>query len=148
MRNTLLVPFALGLLFGAGLQVSGMTSPSKVLGFLDIAGAFDPSLALVMGGAVAVGVVAFRLAKARGRALLGAPLQAPTASAIDAPLLIGGAIFGVGWGMAGICPGPAIVDLGFLDTGALVFVVAMGVGMGLERLASRISRRAADGADG
>lgn len=130
----LFVSFAIGLLFGVGLYVSGMTSPSKVQGFLDIFGPWDPSLALVMGGAVAVSLVAFQFARRRGRTLLGDELQLPSASAIDAPLVVGSLIFGVGWGLSGICPGPGIVDVGFFDANALVFVVAMAVGMGLEKL--------------
>jgi uncharacterized membrane protein YedE/YeeE len=149
MRTTpLLVSFAIGLLFGVGLHVSGMTSPSKVLGFLDLAGAFDPSLAFVMGGAVAVGLVAFRIAKARGRTLLGEALHPPAPGAIDPPLLVGGAIFGVGWGLSGVCPGPAIVDLGFFDSGAAIFVVAMVAGMSLERFGRRAWTRAPDESDG
>lgn len=140
----LLVSFAIGLLFGVGLHVSGMTSPDKVLGFLDIAGLWDPSLAFVMGGAIAVGLVAFRLAEKRGRTLLGGPLHPPSATAIDPPLALGGVIFGVGWGLAGICPGPGIVDVGFFDSGALIFVVAMAAGMTLERLARGAWRRSPD----
>ena len=146
MRN--LIALAVGLVFGAGLCVSGMTEPAKVLGFLDIAGLWDPSLAFVMGGAVAVGPVAFALAKRRRIALNGEPMQLPAARAIDAPLVVGALIFGVGWGLAGICPGPAIVDVGFLNPRALVFVAAMALGMLAYRLVGlRLPSRAPIGQD-
>lgn len=131
------ISFAIGLLFGVGLHVSGMTSPSKVQGFLDIFGLWDPSLALVMGGAIAVGLVAFQVARRRARALLGDALRLPSATAIDRPLVLGSLIFGIGWGLSGICPGPGIVDLGFFAPNALVFVLAMVAGMGLETLVAR-----------
>lgn len=129
----LFVSFAIGLIFGVGLHISGMTSPSKVLGFLDIFGLWDPSLALVMGGAVAVGLVAFQIARRRSRTLLGGALRLPSVTAIDAPLVVGSLIFGVGWGLSGICPGPGIVDVGFFDPNASTFVVAMAAGMLLEK---------------
>jgi uncharacterized protein len=121
--------FLLGLLFGLGLLLAGMTDPAKVLAFLDLAGAWDPSLALVMGGGIAMGLGAFGLAKRRQRTLLGGPLRLPTASAIDRRLLVGSALFGVGWGLAGFCPGPALVSLGLGDTRVVVFVAAMLAGM-------------------
>jgi len=127
MRATL--SFAVGLVFGIGLCISGMTEPAKVLGFLDLCGLWDPSLALVMGGAVAVGLVAFGLAKRRRFALDGEPMQLPAVRDIDRPLVVGSLIFGVGWGLAGICPGPGIVDVGFVNPRALVFVAAMAAGM-------------------
>jgi uncharacterized membrane protein YedE/YeeE len=123
--------FLSGLVFGLGLIVSGMANPAKVLGFLDVAGAWDPSLALVMAGAVAVGLAAFALARRRARPLLAAAMQLPTACAIDRRLVAGSLLFGVGWGMAGLCPGPAIVALGMGLPKALVFVAAMLAGMGL-----------------
>jgi uncharacterized protein len=126
-----LLALAAGLVFGLGLIVSGMADPAKVLGFLDLAGAWDPSLALVMGGAIAVGLPAFALAKRRPRSLLGTPMQLPTATAIDRRLVLGSVAFGVGWGLAGFCPGPALVALGMLRWEALVFVLAMLAGMGL-----------------
>lgn len=130
----LFVSFAIGLLFGVGLYVSGMTSPSKVQGFLDIFGLWDPSLAFVMGGAVAVGLVAFQLvAHRRRRTLLGDELRLPQATAIDPPLVVGSLIFGIGWALSGICPGPGIVDVGFFDANALVSVIAMAAGMALEK---------------
>ena len=137
-------PFLVGLLFGLGLCLSGMTSPAKVLGFLDLAGAWDPSLAFVMGGAVAVAFVAFRIAVRRGSTLSGRPLHLPEVRATDARLVAGSLIFGVGWGLAGLCPGPAIVDVGFLDGHAALFVLFMAAGMGLHAtLAAAPARPAA-----
>jgi uncharacterized membrane protein YedE/YeeE len=127
-------PFLAGLLFGIGLCVSGMIYPSKVLAFLDLAGAWDPSLAFVMGGAVAVAFVAFRIAARRGTSLAGGPIDLPAAKAIDARLIGGSAIFGAGWGLVGLCPGPAIANLGFLNPRAALFVLCMILGMGLFRL--------------
>lgn len=118
-----------GLVFGLGLIVSGMANPAKVLGFLDLAGAWDPSLALVMAGAILVGFFAFLIAKKRTRSYLGAEMKLPTASAIDSRLLTGSALFGAGWGIAGFCPGPGLVALGMGEAKALVFVAAMLVGM-------------------
>ena len=124
-------PFLVGLLFGLGLCLSSMTDPTKVLGFLDLAGAWDPSLAFVIAGAVAVAFVAFRVASRRGRTLSGGPLHLPTAEAMDGRLIGGSLLFGVGWGLAGLCPGPAIADIGFLDGQAALFVLAMASGMAL-----------------
>ncbi len=118
-----------GLVFGLGLIVSGMANPAKVLGFLDVGGAWDPSLALVMAGAIAVGFVAFRFMKNRTLSLMGAEMKLPTASRIDRRLVMGSALFGIGWGIAGFCPGPGLVALGMGDTKALVFVAAMLLGM-------------------
>jgi uncharacterized membrane protein YedE/YeeE len=128
--NTLFA-FAAGLLFGLGLIVSGMADPAKVLGFLDLAGAWDPSLALVMGGAVAVGLLAYPLAKRRGNTLLGGPLQLPAKRDIDRRLVGGSLLFGIGWGLAGICPGPALVLVGAGSLKGLVFGLAMLAGMGV-----------------
>lgn len=118
-----------GLVFGLGLLASGMTEPLKVKGFLDLFGAWDPSLALVMGGAIAVGVLAF--ARARGRELswTGSHMEIPSNTTIDARLLLGGALFGAGWGLAGYCPGPALVAAGSGSAPAAVFVAAMLAGM-------------------
>ncbi|WP_018266073.1 MULTISPECIES: DUF6691 family protein [Methylosinus] len=146
MTRSTIAAFAIGLLFGLGLCVSGMILPSKVKGFLDIAGAWDPSLAFVMGGAIAVGLIAFRFARTRSRALLGEEMRLPTSKAIDAPLLLGSAIFGVGWGLGGVCPGPAIVDLAFLDPQIILFVIAMLVGMALEKSARGLLSGARRGA--
>jgi len=127
----LLAPLLAGLLFGLGLCLGGMTQPAKVLGFLDLAGAWDPSLAFVMGGALAVAFVAFRLAARHRNALNGAPFAPPPDRTIDARLVAGAALFGIGWGLAGFCPGPALVALGFAEPGALIFVLAMAGGIAL-----------------
>lgn len=135
--------FAVGLLFGIGLIISGMTDPGKVIGFLDLSGAWDPSLALVMGGAVAVGVLAFALAKRRTRTFLGTALHLPPSRGIDKRLLGGSLLFGAGWGLAGFCPGPAIVSAGAGQPKAMVFVLAMLFGMWLfERVEQRPRRKA------
>ncbi len=131
--------FVLGLVFGAGLVISGMSNPAKVIGFLDITGQWDPSLAFVMGGAVAVFGVLYRLALRRERPLLAAAYSAPDARAIDTPLLAGALIFGVGWGLGGFCPGPAIVSAGFGNPRVWSFVAAMIAGMVLFRLVLRRS---------
>ena len=121
--------FVVGLLAGLGLLLSGMTDPGKVLGFLDLFGAWDPSLALVMGGAIAVGLLAFSVATKRTRTFLGGALQLPQAHQIDKPLVIGGLLFGAGWGLAGFCPGPALVALVAGHPKAAAFVAAMVAGM-------------------
>lgn len=118
-----------GLLFGIGLIVSGMANPAKVLGFLDIAGTWDPSLAFVMAGAIAIGAIAFGIARHRQRSLLGLPMQWPASTAVTARLVLGSAAFGVGWGLAGFCPGPALVALGAGYAKAWGFVGAMAAGM-------------------
>jgi len=130
----ILLVFVAGLVFGLGLLLSGMADPAKVLGFLDLAGAWDPSLAFVMAGAIAVAAPAFALARRRAKALLGGPMQLPTATAIDRRLVLGSLTFGVGWGLAGFCPGPALVALGLGAPQAVVFVAAMLAGMGLFEL--------------
>jgi uncharacterized protein len=111
-----------------------MNQPSKVQGFLDISGQWDPSLAFVMAGAIAVGLVAFSVAKRRNRTFLGDQLRLPPISKIDAPLVAGSFVFGVGWGLSGICPGPGIFNVGFFNLPALVFVISMAAGMLIERL--------------
>jgi uncharacterized membrane protein YedE/YeeE len=121
--------FLVGLLFGLGLLISGMTDPSKVLGFLDLFGQWDPSLALVMGGAIGVGVFAFALAKNRTVSFLGDAMRMPTSSQIDRRLIVGALMFGSGWGLAGFCPGPALVSLAAGQPKAAAFVVFMGLGM-------------------
>ncbi|MFM0470487.1 DUF6691 family protein [Paraburkholderia strydomiana] len=118
-----------GLLFGVGLMVSGMANPAKVLGFLDIAGQWDPSLAFVMGGAIAVGSVAFLLAKRQKKSLLGRSIQIPAGKQVTLRLVMGSAVFGVGWGLAGFCPGPALVAMGAGFPKAWGFVGAMLGGM-------------------
>ena len=124
-------PFLVGLLFGIGLCLASMTSASKVLAFLDLGGAWDPSLGFVMGGAIAVAFVAFRIAARRGLSISGGPLHLPTMRTIDARLVGGSVLFGAGWGLVGLCPGPAIADIGFLDGRAALFVLAMAAGMAL-----------------
>ncbi|KPQ01490.1 YeeE/YedE family protein [Marinobacter sp. HL-58] len=123
--------FGAGLLFGFGLLVSGMANPEKVLGFLDIAGQWDPSLAFVMGGAVLVGLFAFTIARKRTLSFLGFNMRLPESDRPDKRLVLGSVLFGAGWGLAGFCPGPGLVALGAGETGALVFVVAMVAGMGI-----------------
>jgi len=118
-----------GLVFGIGLLVSGMANPAKVLGFLDLAGRWDPSLALVMVGAIAIGAIGFAIAGGRTTTLLGTPMLLPTARTIDRRLVFGGVLFGIGWGLAGFCPGPAVVALGAGHLKAIVFVAAMVAGM-------------------
>ncbi|MGL6071368.1 DUF6691 family protein [Craterilacuibacter sp.] len=125
----LFASFAVGLLFGIGLIVSGMSNPAKVLGFLDLAGAWDPSLALVMAGAIGVGFFAFRMASRRSTALLGDRMQLPASRDITPRLVLGSLLFGVGWGLAGICPGPGLVLAGALIPQGLLFVGAMIAGM-------------------
>ena len=132
--------FFVALVFGIGLIVSGMFNPAKVLGFLDLAGAWDPSLALVMGGAVAVSAVAFLFARKRQVSLLGAPMQLPAGRRIDRRLVVGSTLFGVGWGIAGFCPGPVLVALGMGEVKALAFTVAMLVGMAVFALFERRAR--------
>jgi uncharacterized protein len=123
------IEFMVGLIFGLGLLISGMTDPGKVQGFLDLTGQWDPSLALVMGGAVAVGVLGFLLAKKMYTSFSGLHFQWPEATHIDRSLVLGSLMFGVGWGLAGFCPGPAIVSMVAGQDKALVFVLAMLMGM-------------------
>lgn len=126
-----------GLLFATGLIVSGMANPAKVLGFLDIAGNWDPSLAFVMAGAIAVGSVGFAIARRLKQSLFNAPMSLPTATRIDRRLLAGSAMFGAGWGLAGFCPGPALVSAGSGDFKAMLFVIALLVGMKIFALAEQ-----------
>lgn len=135
------IEFIVGLLFGWGLLISGMTDPGKVQGFLDLAGAWDPSLAFVMGGAVLVGLFAFAVAKRRTTTFLGGALKLPTATQIDKRLVAGGLLFGIGWGLAGFCPGPGLVSMASGESKALVFVVAMVAGMLVFELTDRLRRR-------
>jgi uncharacterized protein len=124
-----LTSLASGLVFGLGLLISGMANPDKVIGFLDLAGAWDPSLAFVMGGAILVGVVAFAISKKRTMSFLGQPMRMPTSTDIDKKLILGGVLFGLGWGLAGFCPGPALVSITSLDPKVLLFVGSMLAGM-------------------
>ncbi|MGN6808681.1 MAG: DUF6691 family protein [Trinickia sp.] len=123
-----------GLLFGIGLMLSGMANPAKVLGFLDIAGRWDPSLAFVMAGAIAIGAIAFAFAKRLKKSLLGLPMWIPSSSSVTLRLVLGSAAFGVGWGLAGFCPGPALVVLGAGFPKAWGFVAAMLAGMAVFEL--------------
>ncbi|WP_182342727.1 DUF6691 family protein [Comamonas koreensis] len=136
---TILIAALAGLVFGLGLLVSGMADPQKVLAFLDLAGPWDPSLALVMGGAIALGLPGFALARRRSRSLLGEPMQLPARQAVDAPLLIGSALFGIGWGLAGYCPGPALLGTAAGMGSAAIFSAAMLAGMLLFGLWSKRS---------
>ena len=120
-----------GLIFGAGLLISGMVQPTKVLGFLDIFGIWDPSLAVVMLAALAVAIPGFMLVNGRSRPLLAARSLWPTKRDIDLPLIVGAALFGIGWGLVGLCPGPALESLATLSLPVIVFVIAMAGGMAL-----------------
>lgn len=121
--------FLSGLVFGLGLILAGMTDPRKVKAFLDVAGAWDPSLAMVMGGAIALGVVVFARAAGRERSWTGDLMEIPSSRIVDRRLIVGGILFGMGWGIGGFCPGPALVALGSGMSEAGVFVAAMLVGM-------------------
>lgn len=136
------VSFGVGLVFGFGLLLSGMANPEKVLGFLDLAGAWDPSLALVMAGAIAVGLVAFTIAGKRSHSLLGKEMKLPSTRLIDKRLVVGSLAFGAGWGLAGFCPGPALVALGAGEIKAIVFVIAMIAGMTIFEFIERARNRA------
>jgi uncharacterized protein len=138
-----LVPFAAGLLFALGLGLSGMTMPAKVLGFLDVLGRWDPSLALVMGGALLLYMPFVQWLR---RSEPARPWS-PRGGAIDAPLVIGSALFGAGWGLAGLCPGPAIVSLAGGASGVAVFTAAMFAGLALAGLRQPQSRTALVGCD-
>ncbi len=129
--------FLVGLIFGIGLILAGMTNPAKVIGFLDITGTWDPSLAFVMGGAILVAIVAFRFAKKRTVNFLGGAMRMPTSDMIDKRLVIGSLLFGDGWGMAGFCPGPALTSIGTGNPKAVIFVIAMIAGMAIFELADR-----------
>lgn len=133
--------FASGLVFGIGLLLSGMADPGKVVGFLDLAGAWDPSLALVMGGAILVGLFAFGMARQRAQSFLGGAMHLPTARDIDLRLIGGSVVFGIGWGLAGFCPGPALVSFGSGQDKAAVFVAAMLGGMLIYQAAERLIQR-------
>ncbi|MFJ1470654.1 YeeE/YedE family protein [Massilia orientalis] len=121
--------FIVGLVFGIGLIVAGMTDPAKVQAFLDLAGSWDPSLAFVMGGAILIGLVAFRFAGKRERSMLGEAMRLPTVRQVDRRLVLGSLAFGTGWGLAGFCPGPALASLAAGGSKVLIFTGAMLTGM-------------------
>lgn len=133
----ILMALITGLVFGIGLIVAGMTNPAKVLGFLDLAGRWDPSLALVMAGAILVALPAFRVAARRRQSLLGEPMNLPTATRIDRRLVLGSLAFGAGWGLAGFCPGPVLASLATGAVQPLIFCAAMLAGMGIFELLER-----------
>ena len=140
----MLMALLTGLVFGLGLIMSGMTDPSKVIGFLDLVGKWDPSLAFVMGGAILVGVFGFRLAVRRPQAILGGPMRLPTARHIDRRLVLGGLAFGAGWGLAGYCPGPALASLVTGGSKPLIFTIAMLAGMVIFEIQDRFSQSPAE----
>jgi hypothetical protein len=135
--------FVSGLAFALGLGLSGMTQPAKVIGFLDVAGRWDPSLALVMGGAVLVTLVTFALVLRRRAPVLAPSFDLPVQTRIDRPLVVGAILFGVGWGLSGVCPGPALVSIASLSPASLVFAAAMLTGTIAFRVPAWIQRRAA-----
>jgi uncharacterized membrane protein YedE/YeeE len=138
--------FAIGLIFGLGLVVSGMVNPAKVQNFLDIFGTWDPSLAFVMAGAVVVAFAGYRLAWRQARPMLDDRFHLPETTAIDRRLVLGAAVFGIGWGLGGYCPGPALTGLSLLAPGTIVFVPAMLIGMWLARnVATAAAKRAVPG---
>ncbi|HTS41640.1 MAG TPA: YeeE/YedE family protein [Xanthobacteraceae bacterium] len=147
---TTLAAFLCGLLFGAGLLISGMAQPAKVLNFLDLFGTWDASLAFVMAGGLAVSSAGYALAKRRARPFLAPQSLWPTKSDIDSPLVYGSILFGIGWGLVGLCPGPALVNLATLSPQIIVFVAAMAAGMILhdQWTARRIARAALATVDG
>jgi uncharacterized protein len=130
------IQLGIGLLFGLGLIVSGMVNPAKVLNFLDITGTWDPSLAFVMGGAVIVTFIGYRFVFQRKQPVFDSVFHVPTKQDIDNRLVVGAAIFGIGWGLAGFCPGPAFTALGTGQSGAVIVVIAMIVGMVAARILS------------
>ncbi len=137
---TAIIALLAGLIFGIGLMVSGMANPAKILGFLDLAGRWDPSLAFVMLGAIAVGSLAFFIAKRRKQSFLGLPLQLPASAKVTPRLILGSAAFGIGWGLAGFCPGPALVALGAGYPKAWGFVAAMVAGMLVFDVIERVTK--------
>ncbi|WNZ54907.1 YeeE/YedE thiosulfate transporter family protein [Microbulbifer sp. MKSA007] len=134
MMKTNISALLAGLTFGLGLLLSGMANPEKVLGFLDLAGAWDPSLGLVMFGAIAVGLPLFHFIRHRGQSIWKQPLHLPASNRVDRRLVLGSLLFGAGWGLAGFCPGPAIVATGAGELKAVIFTLAMLTGMGIFQL--------------
>lgn len=145
-----LASFVCGLIFGCGLLISGMTQPSKVLGFLDIFGRWDPTLAFVMAAALAISGIGFAMVQQRRRPVLAAQHLWPTRTDIDRPLVVGSVLFGIGWGLVGLCPGPALVNLAGLMPSVIVFVLAMAAGMIIKDVSDRlmIPAAAVEGGDG
>lgn len=138
-----------GIVFAVGLIVSGMTNPAKVLNFLDVAGTWDPSLAFVMAGAILTTVIGYRLVLTRGKPLFAERFHLPTRTAIDRPLIVGSALFGVGWGLGGYCPGPAVTMLTTVTPSLMIFLAAMLAGMWAARaIQPRDGRDAATGRTG
>jgi len=137
----ILTAFGIGLLFGLGLVVAGMTNPAKVIGFLDFFGAWDPSLAFVMGGALGVTALGYRFALARPTPVLAESFHLPTKKDIDVRLVTGAVVFGLGWGLAGLCPGPALAGLGTFKTDILVFCASMVIGAFLFRAVDRMASK-------
>jgi uncharacterized membrane protein YedE/YeeE len=135
----MLTAFLAGLLFGSGLILSGMSNPAKVLAFLDIAGRWDPSLVFVMVGAILVAAVAFRIGGARARTVFGGTIHMPGAARVDGRLVLGAVVFGVGWGLVGYCPGPALTSLGVGGWPTLLFLAAMIAGMAVFEVSERIA---------
>jgi hypothetical protein len=133
-----LIALLAGLVFGLGLIIGGMTNPAKVLGFLDITGDWDPSLAFVMIGAIAVGFFAFREAGQRKWSVLGLSIDLPERTRIDRPLVMGALLFGIGWGLSGFCPGPAVASVLIGGSAVWIFVASMLAGMGLYTLAEKL----------
>jgi len=133
--------FITGLVFGLGLILSGMTDPAKVIGFLDLTGMWNPSLALVMGGALVIGFIAYRFTGQRTKSLLGAVMRIPTTRHIDRRLVIGSVAFGVGWGLAGYCPGPALASLATGMLEPIIFTLAMIAGMAIFEIQDRLASR-------
>jgi uncharacterized protein len=142
---SIIVQFFIGLLFGTGLVVAGMSDPAKVLNFLDVRRSWDPSLAFVMGGAVIVTFIGYRLAWKRPRPIFDPYFHIPGNKVIDAKLIVGSAIFGAGWGIGGLCPGPAFTALGTGKASAIIFVVAMCVGMVAARMGWMLNIRVLGG---
>lgn len=132
-----LILLAIGILFGLGLSVSGMINPAKVLNFFDIAGSWDPSLAFVMGGALLIALPGYRWIFRRGRPIIDVDFDLPLKQAVDMRLILGAAIFGLGWGLVGLCPGPALAGIGTGSIDILIFVIALIAGIFLSRFATR-----------
>lgn len=136
--NKIISAFAVGIIFGIGLTIAQMVNPAKVLSFLDLAGNWDPSLAFVMGGGAGVAAIGYRLVLRRPRPLLADAFQIPTRTDLDTRLIIGGGLFGIGWGIAGLCPGPALAVLALGRSEVVIFVLAMVTGFALYELYDRV----------